>query len=253
MPERRATLLDEAGAYAEYAALLADPVYYGVGVPRGDGLPVIVLPGLFANDFYLHPMRVWLARLGYRPVRSSLSLNAGCPERLSRQAEAQLNQSVPAGKPVAIIGHSRGGILGWALAARLGSRASHLVLVGSPAAPLAAAVRAGSIEGAPQLDSVSAAVRRASLRTRELLDPDCEFPTCGCPFPIAMTMPLDPATQLFAITSQDDQIVPAAAAHAPNAVENHSVKGTHSGLVVNGAVYRLVAAILAQRQSPKAV
>jgi triacylglycerol lipase len=236
-------LINEAAAMAEYAALLADPVYYGAGVPRGDGRAVAVIPGLFGNDFYLQPIRTWLARNGYRPVRSALAFNAGCPERLSRTVGEQIAREAGKG-PIAIIGHSRGGILGWAIANRLGSRTSHLVLLGSPAAMLADAIRAGGLATRPAIGAVAGAVRRASERSRQLLDPDCDFPACGCPFVGAMAMPLDPATRVVAVASSDDAIVPAEAATAPGR-ESYIVRGSHSGLAANAAVYRLLGRILA--------
>jgi pimeloyl-ACP methyl ester carboxylesterase len=246
MPGENRTLATEATAMAEYAALLVDPVYYGVGVPRGDGRAVAVLPGLFGNDFYLRPLRTWLGRIGYRPVRSALAVNAGCPERLSRTVAAEVEREAGSVGPVAIIGHSRGGILAWALANRMGSRASHVILLGSPAALLADAVRAGGLASQPAMSSVSARVRGASERSRRLLDPDCEFPACGCPFVAALAMPLDGRTQVAAIVSEDDAIVPAEAARAPGHA-NHVVRGSHSGLAANGAVYRHLGALLASR------
>lgn len=246
MPAEARVLATEATAIAEYAALLADPVFYGAGVPRGDGRAVAVIPGLFANDLYLRPLRTWLARIGYRPVRSALAINAGCPERLSRTAFSQIEREAGDSGPVALIGHSRGGILAWAIASRMGSRASHLILLGSPAALLAEAVREGGLATRPAIGKVSSAVRGASERSRRLLDPDCEFPLCGCPFVAALAMPLDAATRLAAIVSKDDAIVPPEAAAAPG-MPTFTVRGSHSGLAANGAVYRHLAAILAGR------
>src|SRR6187401_3130329 len=78
----------EAAALGELAALQLDPCFAGIGLPRGDGRTVLVLPGLFGNDFYLQPMHRWLRRIGYRPTPSTLSVNAGCPERLRNQVES---------------------------------------------------------------------------------------------------------------------------------------------------------------------
>src|SRR5690349_19842821 len=115
-------------------ALQLDPVFHGVGVPRGAGRTVLVIPGLFGSDAYLEPLHSWLRRIGYRTVRSSLAVNAGCPERLRTQVEKALDRVVDRHPgPVAIIGHSRGGMLAWAIASRLQERASHLLLLGSPA------------------------------------------------------------------------------------------------------------------------
>src|SRR5260370_16326597 len=57
---------------AEFGLLLEDPVFWGWGVPRGDAHAVLVLPGLFAGDRYLQPLRGGLGRAGYRPVLSGL-------------------------------------------------------------------------------------------------------------------------------------------------------------------------------------
>jgi pimeloyl-ACP methyl ester carboxylesterase len=250
VPDGGGTLLTEAGAAVEYAALLADPVYRGVGVPRGDGRPVAVLPGLFANDLYLTPLRDWLRRVGYTPVRSALAINAGCPERLSRTIAEQIERAAGGAGKVAIIGHSRGGILGWAVANRMGSRVSHLILLGSPAAMVADGVRAGGSWQPSALGAVTRGVRAASDRARALLDPECDFPACGCPYTAAMAMPLDFHTRLVAIASSDDAIVPADFAAAPHG-ENHVDRGSHSGLAANASVYRLLGAILAGQETPR--
>ena len=73
----RRSLQSEAFALGELAQLMAAPVNYGFGVPRGDGRYVLVLPGMFASDTYLYPMRAWLDRIGYRAVRSTLRRCAG--------------------------------------------------------------------------------------------------------------------------------------------------------------------------------
>jgi hypothetical protein len=75
-------------------ALLIDPTFYGVGVPPGDGKLVAMIPGLFGSDSYLLPLNNWLCCLGYTPVRSTLSINAGCMQdaRTTVQAENQSSQ-----------------------------------------------------------------------------------------------------------------------------------------------------------------
>ena len=135
----------EAAALSELAALQLDPCFAGIGLPRGDGRTVLVLPGLFGNDFYLQPLHRWLRRIGYSPTASTLSINAGCPERLTSQVESHLRRSRRRHPgPVALVGHSRGGLLAWAIASRLQGEASHLALLGSPAPAVVAATRAAS-------------------------------------------------------------------------------------------------------------
>ncbi len=227
----------------EWVQLVADPLYRGVGVPRGRGRLVLVIPGLFGNDLYLHPLRAWLGRIGHHPVRSAISVNAGCYERLSREAEAQLQARMPA-RPgrVAVLGHSRGGMLARAIAARLGEQAAQLVLLGSPVGAFARMSQEDFDRG--ETPPAARAVVDASLRARRLLDPDCRFPACGCPFPADLRRPLSPQTQILSVYSRADAVVPAAASPVPGA-RNIEVGGTHGGLVYNRAAYRELAAFLA--------
>lgn len=67
---------------AEILILHATPVYYGLGVPRGDGSAVIIIPGFLGTDLYLTELHAWLARIGYRPYFSGIGINAECPNIL---------------------------------------------------------------------------------------------------------------------------------------------------------------------------
>src|SRR5258706_2022998 len=132
-------LADLAGAalrpMAEFGLLLADPVYWGSGVPRGDGRPVLVLPGLFAGDGYLQPLRDWLVRSGYSPVKSGIDRNPGWSEELIGQvAELALGEHRRSRQRVTIIGHSMGGLQGRSVAARLPQIVRHVIALGSPLA-----------------------------------------------------------------------------------------------------------------------
>ncbi len=228
-----ATVRSEARALGELAALHRDPVFYGRGIPRGDGRTVLVIPGLFGNDLYLRPLRSWLSRIGYAPVRSGVSINAGCPERLRTEVERSLSpQLARRTGPIAIVGHSRGGMLGWAIASRLQERVSHLALLGSPA-PAVVAMMQQDITRAPSTVARSS-VAAAGARAVKLLDPDCKVPACGCPYTDDLRRPLSPATRVMAIYTRDDPIVRPAACRVP-AGENVEIGGTHGGLVYNRA------------------
>jgi pimeloyl-ACP methyl ester carboxylesterase len=236
--------MQEARVADEFARLVRSPLFRGRDLPRGDGRIVLVLPGLFGNDLYLEPMHRWLRRVGYTPVRSALIINAGCPQRLTEEVEGHLTiQRATRPGPVAIIGHSRGGILARALAGDLQSDCSHLILLGSPAAAVTRAMEYRS--EASQVPAGQAAYR-ASQRARSLLDPDCEAPECGCAFLADIRTPLHHSTRVTSIFSSEDPIVPRSASRVPGAV-NHEISGTHSGLAYNVEALRLVADALADR------
>lgn len=250
MADRRAEALRiEGRAVAELAALHADPLFYGRGVPRGDGRLVVVVPGLFGNDLYLQPLRAWLRRIGYRSQRSTLTINAGCPNRLTADVEAAVRRQLErqlddAPGPVALVGHSRGGMLSWALASRLGERVSHLALLGSPAPAVVAMFRAGTF--ATPSTVARSQVAAAGARAMRLLDPDCDVPACACEYVTDLRRALPASTKVLSIRSSDDPIVHPSACRLPaGAGENVEVRGSHGGLAHNRAVYPHLARFLA--------
>jgi pimeloyl-ACP methyl ester carboxylesterase len=192
----------------------------------------------------LQPLHSWLRRIGYRSVHSTMFVNAGCPDRLRAQVESALRRSMDRYPgPVAIIGHSRGGMLGWALASRLRDQASHLLLLGSPAPAVVTMMRANP--NATQMPTVSSSpVAQAGQRALRLLDPQCNVPACGCPYTDDLRADLSPATRLLSIHSKNDPVVPPRACIVSGG-ENAEVTGTHSGLVYNQAVYPRIAQFLA--------
>jgi pimeloyl-ACP methyl ester carboxylesterase len=241
--DQGALLRQEARAIGELAALHRDPVFYGRGVTRGDGRVVVVVPGLFGNDSYLQPLRGWLGRIGYSPARSTLSLNAGCPDRLRTQIERSLPRRLERRPgPLCLIGHSRGGMLAWAIASRMQEQVSHLVLLGSPAPAVVSMMRRGDTQfpGTVATSSVAAAGARAV----RMLDPDCAVPNCGCPYTDDLRRPLHPATHVLSIYSRDDPIVPPASCAVASG-ENIEIGGSHGGLAYNRVVYGHLARFLA--------
>jgi len=120
---------------SEFGLLLGDPIFWGLGVPRGDGRPVLVLPGLFAGDGYLQPLRDWLGRSGYSPVRSGIDRNPGwSSELIDSLAAIATAEHRRTRRRVTIIGHSMGGLQGRSVAARLPQVVRHVIALGSPLA-----------------------------------------------------------------------------------------------------------------------
>jgi len=118
---------------AELGMLFADPVFWGWGVPRGDGHPVLVLPGLLGGDRYLEPLRGWLRRVGYAPVASGIDRNPGWSEELVRELGKIAERAAARdGRRVTILGHSMGGVQGRSIAVRRPDIVQHVIALGSP-------------------------------------------------------------------------------------------------------------------------
>ncbi len=117
----------------QFASLIRDPVGYGVGVPHGDGHPVLLIPGFTAGDWSLGTLARWLGRVGYRPYLSGIDLNVGCPRRTMELVGWRVEKIAhESGQRVTIIGHSLGGVLGRAIAAANPANVRQVVALGSP-------------------------------------------------------------------------------------------------------------------------
>ncbi len=239
--------LNEARVLEEYWALQRDEVLRGGGIPQGDGRTVVVLPGLFGNDFYLQTVRSWLQRIGYNPLASSILWNVGCADRLLTQVEDVVNTHTTG--DIAIIGHSRGGLLAKALASRLGARVTNLVAVGSPLGGMLAAGRNGMTRYAELMQDAGGSrglLFNASRSVARLIDPECASPLCSCGYMDNLFAPLATSVKVTAIFSATDPIVPAASSVLPFG-QNLQVEGTHAGLMFNKDVYRLLIRALGER------
>jgi triacylglycerol lipase len=66
---------------AELVRLCCDPLFLRGGEPRGDGRPVVLVPGFGAGDWTLAHLAFWLGRTGYDAVTCNFLVNAGCAEK----------------------------------------------------------------------------------------------------------------------------------------------------------------------------
>ena len=224
----------------DWLALHASPVYYGVGVPRGDGAPVIVIPGFLGSDNYLIEMYNWLRRIGYRPYYSRIGRNAECPEVLTERLFATMDSaSRETGHRLHLIGHSLGGLLARSAAVR---RPEQVAQVISLAAPFR------DIRVHPMILAAARFVRGRILDRRErprTVRPECYTSTCTCDFVRSLRSDLPASVDRAAIYTETDGVVDWHACIEDDRRFNTKVDGTHVGLAFNPQVYRRVAKLLA--------
>lgn len=125
-------LSDPARALAEYGLhVLSGPLRSAL--PRGDGQPVLVLPGLLAGDGSTRPLRGVLRGLGYyvhgwrlgRNIGPTLECITGLHARIREVADRH-------GAPVSLVGWSLGGIYARELARRAPDTVRQVITLGSP-------------------------------------------------------------------------------------------------------------------------
>jgi pimeloyl-ACP methyl ester carboxylesterase len=120
----RATV--EYGMYLASAPLLP-------ALPRGDGHPVLVLPGLLASDSSTYALRWILRLLGYPVQGWLLGRNLGPTERAVIGLRRRLDELTERyGRRLAIIGWSLGGIYARELARQAPDDVRQVITLGSP-------------------------------------------------------------------------------------------------------------------------
>lgn len=224
----------------DWLSLRLSPVYRGLGVPHGDGGPVVLVPGFLTTDAYLVELHFWLRRIGYTPFFSGIGVNADCIDVLAERLEKTVvNAREVTGMPVRLVGHSLGGILARKLAQARPDLVSHLVSLGSPIRSLdahPAILAAARFVG----ERVEHASPLAAARSGTCLSPSCE-----CISGLTATS-LPPAVQRAALYTKDDGVVPWRNCLEAEPHLNHEVGGTHIGLIFNPRAYRAIAGALSE-------
>lgn len=124
--------LEAPRAFGEYAALAWSIPLLDLA-PRGDGSPVVVLPGFTGSDRSTAVMRTFLRHTGHRPVAWGLGNNLGPSRAVLDGIDALVQRVVDAhGAPVQLVGWSLGGIYARRVAARHPERVRRVITLGSP-------------------------------------------------------------------------------------------------------------------------
>lgn len=101
--------------------------------PRGDGHPVLVLPGLLADDGYMALLRLFLRMQGWQPLPWAAGTNFGDWASLETRVLPAIEAAVREhGRPVSLVGASMGGLYARAAAHRLPGHVRCVVTLASP-------------------------------------------------------------------------------------------------------------------------
>jgi pimeloyl-ACP methyl ester carboxylesterase len=220
-------LLAEARGLFEFSSsLLLSPLL--MRAPRGDGHPVLTLPGFLASDLSMAPMRRYLKELGYDSYAWEMGRNTGGIARMRAALRDRLaGIHAAAGRKVSIVGWSLGGVYARDLALQAPDMVRSVITLGSP---FANDVRATNATRLYEALSGEAVEDNSQLRNA-----------------IAGDLPV-PATSIY---SRTDGIVNwrTCLLRPSDTAENIEVHlASHIGFGVNAAALWAVADRLAQRE-----
>lgn len=199
------------------------------GLPRGDGVPVLLLPGYGADDDTMATLRRRLAALGYDARTWGQGKNHGAIHKLlPKLGELLRTWHAETGKPVTLVGWSLGGYIARELARDHADIVGGVLTLGSPAV------------GGPKYTITASSYRKrgfdldaieADMAKRDALPIRC------------------PLTVLF---SKVDGIVswPATLDRITPQARHLEVKCSHIGLVFDAGVFGIIAQALADQRAP---
>jgi pimeloyl-ACP methyl ester carboxylesterase len=220
-------LLAEARGIFEFnTSLLLSPLL--MLAPKGDGHPVLTLPGFLASDLSMVPMRRYLSELGYNTHAWRMGRNTGGVARMQSALLDRLKEiHADTGRKISIVGWSLGGIYARHLALQAPDMVRRVVTLASP---FANDVRATN-----------------ATRLYEALSGETVEETSELQQAIAGDLPV-PATSMY---SKSDGIVNwrTCLLHPSDTAENIEVRlASHVGFGVNPAALWALADRLAQAE-----
>ncbi|MEM6265376.1 MAG: alpha/beta hydrolase [Bacteroidota bacterium] len=210
------------GAYISTQPLL------NLATPRGDGHPVLILPGLTASDHSTKLMRDFLKQKGYRAHKWKLGVNFGMNNQLKVGIKDRLEELYERyQQPVSLIGWSLGGIYARELARRHPEMVRQLITLAAPFRSIVEHSHAAWIY--ELLTGKSAHVAQVHEIAKIL------------------TPPPVPTTAMY---SKSDGVVPwqHCMESEGHGIQNIEVSGSHSGLGHNPAVFFTIANRLALKK-----
>jgi pimeloyl-ACP methyl ester carboxylesterase len=242
--ETNTSLWTEALFGAEVLLLHATPVYYGFGVPSGDGSAVLIIPGFLGTDLYLTELHGWLGRIGYRPYFSGIGINADCPNLLIRR---HLNETIEralaeTGRKIHLIGHSLGGVIARSIAGQRPRDVASVITLASPFR--------GTVMSRTVLHAAEAVRMRILQEHGPGVLPECYTGHCTCNFVDYLRREVPVSMLQTAIYTRHDGIVDWRYCMTKNPKIDFEVSGTHIGMAFNPLAYTIVAERLAKAHCP---
>ena len=196
--------------------------------PKGDGHPVLLLPGFMAGEGTMKPLYRYLKKLGYDPYQWELGRNLG-PKAVGVDGEKMIERleaiHAKTGREISLVGWSLGGAFARQLSRRRPDLVRQVISLGSP------------LTGTPR--STNAWRAYEYFTGQKMSDPKLQSQVREGHNP-----PPVPSTAIFSkndgiVAWQTSREVPA------KTTDNIEVRGSHCGLGANPAVWWAVANRLA--------
>ena len=197
-------------------------------LPRGDGHPVLVLPGFMAGDESTLVLRRYLQMMGYSPVGWQLGRNTGRREIIEQTLISRFEElSAKYKQKISLIGQSLGGVYGRELGRLFPGQVRQIITLGSPFSMTSASATNPLVRKLFENQSGGNVDEMRRL----------------------MSQKRSSQTPITAIYSRGDGVVNwrgCIELEPDSNAENIEVCGSHCGMAFNPSIYRIIADRLAQ-------
>jgi len=199
--------------------------------PRGDGHPVLVLPGFTAGDESTVMLRRFLTRIGYQALPWRQGRNTGSFDLQEQLVRHFYELGRKTERKISIVGQSLGGVFARELARQFPDQVRCAITLGSPFSSDGPETTNGAVA---RLFQYMSGMTRDEMRDQML-----RFPAEPPPVPTS------------AIYSKSDGVVHwSACLEFPGAeAENIEVVASHSGMALNPLIYHVIADRLSQPEN----
>jgi pimeloyl-ACP methyl ester carboxylesterase len=202
---------------------------------------VVLVPGFMAGDWSMGMLARHLRTVGYRTYRSTMHANVGCTQEAAHALERRIESiAIKRDRKVSIVGHSLGGLLARAIAARRPDLVDGIVTMGSPL------LAPGAVHAVLAADlAMMVALRRAGLGS--VMGEDCTSGDCARLSWEEAQAPIADSVGFTSIFSRRDGVIDWRAC-LDEAARTVEVNTSHLGMVVDPDVLDAVTQALADQR-----
>jgi triacylglycerol lipase len=230
----------EIRSYRGMVKLIGRPVPQPI---RGRGIPLILVPGFISGELSLAMLARNLRRRGYRTFGSAVGANLGCTDAMVDRVVRQTEQVVAEeGRKVALVGHSRGGMIAKLVAQRRPDLVAGLIVLSAPVT--------GTLSIASHVRKQLEVLFRLNRRgVSAVMGQDCVTGDCAQRISAELGSAFPAGVAYTSVYSRLDAIIDWRTCLDPGA-EQVEVHCSHTGMGLDPAVHRIVAERLAALSEP---
>jgi len=201
--------------------------------PPAGALPVVLVPGFISGDVSLGYLARAVRRAGLRTFPSRIGANLGCTENMVERLLRRIEQLAAAeGRPVALVGHSRGGMIVNLAARRRPELVAGVVTLSAPVT--------GTLSVAPHVRAQLELLFRLNRRGfGSVIAEECVSGACADGVVAALAQPFPTALAYTSIYSKSDAIIDWRTCLDP-AAELVEVDASHTGMATDPRVQQIV-------------